>query len=117
VAIDPSASRSGASGSNNWEFDRESDYAYLYIDRPTRIRFHLDTDNWGNGKRIAVYANGDLLDTFTGDRNTRSSDGWNCDTGYFTEYNDKDNVRIELRRIWSSDGTLNVDDIHIDCDD
>lgn len=116
VAVNTSSSRSGTSGSNNWRFDSVNDYAWLYIDRPVRVQFHLDADNDGDGKQIAVYANGDLLETFTADRDTRSSDGWNCDTGYFTGYDGTDNVKIELKRISSSNGSHYVDDIHIDCD-
>ena len=82
-----------------------------------RVRFHLDADNGGSGKRIAVYANGDILETFTADRGTQPTDGWNCDTGYFTGYDDEDNVKIEIQRIGSSGGELYIDDIHIDRDD
>ncbi len=116
VSVNTSASRSGTSGPNNWRFDHVNDYAWLYIDRPVRVQFHLDADNSGDRRQFGVYANGDLLETFTADRDTRSSDGWNCDTGYFTAYDDEDNVKIELRRIRSSNGSHYVDDIHIDCD-
>jgi len=116
VGVQTNANRSGTSGANSWKFNNVNDYAWLYIDKPIRVQFHLDANNDGDGLRIRVYANGNTLATFTADKDTGSSAGWNCDTGYFTGYDGTDNVKIELKRISSSDGAHYVDDIHIDCD-
>jgi hypothetical protein len=64
---------------------------------------------------IGLYANGTLLTTFTADRGTGSSDGWNCDTGTVTGYEGTDNVAIRLQRLYSSDGNMYVDDPRIEC--
>ncbi len=116
VAINTSKSKSGTSGANNWKFDSTGDYAWLYIDRPSRVRFHLDADTNGDGRQLAVYANGKLLETFRADKDAKTSDDWNCDTGRFTGYADMNNVKIELKRISSSNGNHYVDDVHIDCE-
>ena len=89
--------------------------AVLYIDRPVRVRFHLDSNYHGHGKVIGLYANGTLLETFTANRFTTAADGWNCDTGTFTGYEGTDNVAIRLQRLWSSDGEMYMDDPRIEC--
>ena len=115
VAVNTVVGKSGTSGANNWKLNRTGDYAWLYIDKPRRVRFHLDANNNGDGKRFRVYADGNTLATFTADKQAVSSDGWNCDTGYFTGYDGTDNVKITLQRIGKDDGKHFVDDVRIDC--
>ncbi|TFG93741.1 MAG: type II secretion system protein [Syntrophobacterales bacterium] len=115
VGVNTRVDRSGTSGANNWLFNSTGDYAALYIDKPRRVRFHLDANNDGHSKWFVVYANGNYLHAFRASMYASSSDGWNCDTGYFTGYDGTDNVEIRLRRVWSSDGSHYVDDVRIDC--
>ena len=113
--LNTSVDKSGISGRNNWKFNSKTDYARLYIDRPIRIRFHLDADSSGDLKKLEVRADGILIETFTAGEGTVSTDGWNCDTGDFTGYGGTDNVEIEFQRRSPDAGDHYVDDIRIDC--
>ncbi len=115
VSLSTAGYLSGTSGANNIILGSTSSYAVLYIDRPVRVRFHLDSNRDAHGKVIGLYANGTLLQTFTASRYTTAADGWNCDTGTVTGYEGTDNVAIRLQRLWSSDGDMYLDDPRVEC--